>query len=118
MMPDTLTKLENVIQSNPYDVKQGPSLFYNEKGPNKGGAEGGEIYIDCQPVGESEDTIDVINNTGNYGTMNFSDWLKNPIVKLILGSLLFIIILFIVKYGLNLLKPIKRLSIMNGGKRN
>jgi carbonic anhydrase len=107
MMPDTLTKLQNIIQSNPYDIKIGPSLFYNEKGPNKGGAEGGEIYIDCQPVGSSEETIDVLNNTGNYGTMNFNDWLKNPIVKLILGSLLFIIILFIVKYGLNLLKPMK-----------
>ena len=107
IMPDTLTKLQNIIQSNPYDVKKGPSLFYNEKGPNKGGAEGGEIYIDCQPVGSSEETIDVLNNTGNYGTMNFNDWLKNPLVKLILGSLLFIIILYVIKYGLNLLKPMK-----------
>lgn len=107
IMPDTLTKLRNIIRSNPYDIKTGPSLFYNEKGPNKGTAEGGDIYIDCQPVGSSEETVEVLNGTGDYGSTDFNDWLKNPLVKLVLGSLLFIIILFVIKYVLNLLKPMK-----------
>jgi hypothetical protein len=36
-----------------------------------------------------------------------SYWLKNPLVKLLLVSLLFIIILYAVKYALNILKPTK-----------
>jgi carbonic anhydrase len=107
IMPETLTKLQSVILSNPYDIKTGPNLFYNEKGPSKG-AGGGEIYIDCQPVGSSDDSIEVVTDTGSspYPT-TFGDWLNNPVVKLLLGSLLFIVILYAVKYTLNILKPPK-----------
>jgi carbonic anhydrase len=105
MMPETLTKLQSIIESNPYDVKSGVSLFYNEKGPTRGGGDDGEIYIDCQPVGSSEEQTEIVTDMGSSMTM--SDWLKNPLVKLLLGSLLFIIILYIIKYSLNLLKPAK-----------
>jgi carbonic anhydrase len=105
MMPDTLTKLESIISSHPYDIKKGPNLFYNEKGPSRTGAGSGEIYIDCQPVGSSEETTQIVTNNGT--PISFKDWLKEPIVKLILGSLLFIIILYIIKYGLNLIQPSK-----------
>jgi hypothetical protein len=93
-------------------VKTGPNLFYNEKGPSMGSAGGGEIYIDCQPVGSSEDTTDIITDMGSspYPT-NISDWLKNPLIKLFLGSIIFIIILYIVKYLLNIIKPTKGGSI-------
>jgi len=113
MMPETLTKLQSIIESNPYDVKSGASLFYNEKGPTRGGGDDGEIYIDCQPVGSSEEQTEVVTDMG--GSMTMSDWLKNPLVKLLLGSLLFIIILYIIKYSLNLLKPAKGgiISIIN-----
>jgi len=106
MMPDTLTKLQSIINNNPYDIKTGPNLFYNEKGPGSGGAAGGEIYIDCQPVGSSEETTEIITDMGGT-TMSFGDWLNNPMVRLFLGSLLFIIILYIVKNALNMLKPAK-----------
>lgn len=105
IMPDTLTKLESIISSNPYDIKKGPNLFYNEKGPSQIGDGDGEIYIDCQPVGHSEETTQTVTNNNN--PISFKDWLKEPIVKLILGSLLFIVILFIIKYGLNLIQPSK-----------
>jgi carbonic anhydrase len=112
MIPETLKKLETIITSNSYNVKTGPNLFYNEKGPSMGGAGGGEIYIDCQPVGSSEDTTDIITDMGSspYPT-NISDWLKNPLIKLFLGSIIFIIILYIVKYLLNIIKPTKGGSI-------
>jgi hypothetical protein len=42
---------------------------------------------------------------------NISDWLKNPLIKLFLGSIIFIIILYIVKYLLNIIKPTKGGSI-------
>ena len=108
MMPETLTKLQTIIQSNPYDVKTGPNLFYNEKGPSQGGAGGGEIYIDCQPVGSSDESTEVVTDTGGYSyPSNISDWLNNPVVKLVLGSLLFIVILYLIKYALSALKPTK-----------
>lgn len=112
MMPETLTKLESIIQSNPYDIKTGPSLFYNEKGPGNGSA-GNDIYIDCQPVGESDETTDVVTDTGG---LSFSEWLDSPVVKLVLGSLLFIIILYGINNLLKLFKPIKGGSLETAHK--
>jgi carbonic anhydrase len=109
IMPETLSTLQSIIQSNPYDIKTGPNLFYNEKGVGKGGA-GNDIYIDCQPVGSSDENTEVITDMGGT-TMSFSEWLDNPIVKLVLGSVIFIIILFATKKLLNLFKPVKGGSI-------
>jgi len=107
MMPDTLTKLQTIILSNPYDVKSGPNLFYNEKGPSVGGA-GSEIYIDCQPVGSSDDSIEIVTDTGSSPyPETIKEWLNNPLVRLFLGSLLFIVILFVIKYLLDMIKPVK-----------
>ena len=105
IMPDTLTKLQSIISSNPYDIKTGPSLFFNPNGPTIQGADGGEIYIDCQPVDSSDETVDVVTDT--TGSLSIEDWLNNPGVKLILGSLLFIIILYIINNLLGYIKPIK-----------
>lgn len=109
MMPDTLKTLQSIIESNPYDIKTGPNLFYNEHGVGKGSA-GDDIYIDCQPVGSSEDTTEVITDMGG-ASMSFGEWLNNPLVKLILGSLLFILILFGINKALHLLKPVKGGSV-------
>lgn len=111
MMPETLKTLQSIIESNPYDIKQGPNLFYNEKGVGKGSA-GDDIYIDCQPVGSSEETTEVVTDMGGT-SMSFSEFLNNPLVKLILGSLLFIIILFVINKGLNLFNPKKGGSMAN-----
>jgi hypothetical protein len=81
-------------------------LFYNEKGPGKGSA-GNDIYIDCQPVGESDETTDVVTDTGGSSAISFGEWLDSPVVKLVLGSLLFIIILYGINNLLKLFKPIK-----------
>jgi carbonic anhydrase len=104
IMPDTLTKLQSIIQNNSYDIKTGPNLFYNEKGPNLGG--GGDIYIDCQPVGESEETTEIITD---MGSTSFKDFFNNPYFKFILFMLLFIIVL----YGLKLV-----LNMFRGGAQN
>jgi len=104
MMSDTLAKLKKIIENNPYDIKTGPSLFYNEKGPNQG-ATNDEIYIDCQPVGASEETTEIVTSSG-YDT-NVYDWFNNSFIKLLLGSLIFIVLLYIVKYALNMIKPAK-----------
>jgi carbonic anhydrase len=100
IMSDTLTKLKSIIQSNDYDIKTGPKLFYNEKGPNK--SSGGDIYIDCQPVGESEETTEIITDMGS--TNSFKDFLNNPYLKFILFGLLFVFILYGLKLLLNMFK--------------
>ena len=110
MMPDTLKKLQSIIKSNPYTIKKGPNLFYNEKGVGQGAA-GNDIYIDCQPVGSSDETTETVTDMGG-ATMSFSDWLSNPLVKLVLGSLLFIFILYVIKKFLTLFKPAKGGSIL------
>jgi carbonic anhydrase len=108
IMPDTLTKLQSIIMSNPYDVKTGPNLFFNDKGPSMGGGGAGEIYIDCQPVGSSDQSTEIIIDTGSSPySATVSDWLNNPAVRIFLGSLLFIIILYVVKYLIGMIKPVK-----------
>lgn len=107
MMPESLTKLESIIKGNSYNIKKGPNLFYNDKGPTVG-TNDGQIYIDCQPVGSSEDTTEIITNIGfSPYPKNIGDLLNNPFVKIILASLLFIVILYGTKYLLSMLKPTK-----------
>lgn len=105
IMPDSLATLQTIIESNPYDVKTGTALFFNETGPSS--TDSDEIYIDCQPVGSSEDNTDVIIDNGSGTTYSWKDWLNNPLVKLLLGSLLFIIILYVIKFLLNKIKSTK-----------
>lgn len=112
IMPETLTKLKSIIVNNPYNIKSGPNLFFNEKGPISGNGNG-EIYIDCQPVGSSVENTEII--MGNNTTTSFVDWLNNDVIKIIMGSLLFIVILYVVKYGLSMVKPVKGGEVLNGG---
>jgi hypothetical protein len=100
---DSLNKLYSLISQNPYDIKKGPNLFYNQKGPGSGGALGNEIYIDCQPVGASEETSQIVSDGSGY-TSSAIDFLNNPIVKIVLASSLFIILLYGVKYMLSVFK--------------
>jgi carbonic anhydrase len=121
MAPDTLKKMESIISTNPYDIKTGPKLFFNETGPRKGGT-GDEIYIDCQPVGESEETTDVVVEESD-GSIDIENLLDNPIVKILLGSLVFIVILYGIKYALGLFKTQKGgsvekvVEVIKGGSR-
>lgn len=105
--PDTLKSLQNVIKTNGYDIKKGPSLFYNEKGPTDGAGDG-EIYIDCQPVDSSEETVDVVIDSGP--AFSFKDWLKSPWVIGFFSAIVFIIILYVVYFMLNVLKENDRSS--------
>jgi carbonic anhydrase len=123
IMDETLKKLDTIIKSNVYDIKKGPNLFYNEKGPSIGGGGNGEIYIDCQPVGSSEDTKEIIIDMGSSPySMNMSDLFNNPYFKMFIVSFILIVILYGTKYLLKIIKPIKDEAIetitvgMKGGK--
>lgn len=75
---------------------QSMPLFINENGPSKGNADEG-IYIDCQPVGQSEETEDVVtNNNYDQSPVDLSDLLNSNWFKFIGISILMIIIILIV----------------------
>jgi len=95
IMSDTLTKLQSIIKSNPYDIKTGPSLFFNEKGPSSIGSGEGDIYIDCQPVGQSDETVNVTNSTSsiNYD-FSFEDLKNNDFFKFMISIIIFLIIIY------------------------
>jgi len=92
--PATLARLTNIISKNNYDIKQGPSLFYNEKGPGSGGAGGDEIYIDCQPVGSSNEQDTVVTDNGTATSFSPEDLFKSPFIQLIIAAIVFSIIIY------------------------
>lgn len=117
---DTLQTLQQVISKNAYDIKKGPQLFFNEKGPSRyGSSSSDEIYIDCQPVGASDETKAVVTEdytSNSNNTTSVNDLLNNPVVQIILGSILFIILLLIVWVVMGFVSPMKGGSSIVGSK--
>jgi len=99
---ETLDKLHSVIKTNVYDVKTGTSLFYNEKGPVSSERDG-QIYIDCQPVGQSEEEEIVVTDTGSSSfNVNTANIMNNTYFQMFLGSLIFVGIIYLIKVCLEL----------------
>jgi carbonic anhydrase len=112
---DSFSKMQSIISQNVYDIKQGPSLFYNEKGPGSG-AGSDQIYIDCQPVGQSDEQQTTITDTGTSTTFDINKIMDSPIFQAILGSLIFFILLFILYLILGTIKvPKGNSSFFSGG---
>ena len=68
----TLTKLSTITKGVPNIIPaNSTSLFYNPKGPNSSGSSSGtdDIYIDCQPINVSEETIQM--STENKLSMDY-----------------------------------------------
>lgn len=95
MSSDMRKKLQSIIKENNYTIKSDVPYFYNSKGANTISAD--DIYIDCQPVGESEETTEVINDTGYDVDSEYTwDSLKdNEAFKTLISVLIFIVIIFI-----------------------
>lgn len=122
MTSDTLDKLSNILTPHSYTVKSnnnnGPLLFYNAKGVGDGNGDVGSdnIYIDCQPVltGTDAEQIDVINDKTRYngggssGSSGSFDWANNTVVRIVVGSLGFICLLFFINYLLKMATPTKK----------
>jgi carbonic anhydrase len=82
----TLTTLRSII-SNYNITAYGGNLFYNKKGPNSSFSGEGDIYISCQPTGNSEENVDVVYDKPSTSV----DVLSSPIFKVLVGALIFII---------------------------
>ena len=103
---DTIAKLNSIIKGETFVLKAAwlGKIFYNPKGPNSGGSSSStdDIYIDCQPVNVSEETIQM--STENKLSMEYqmksdydakSTFIKiynNPWFQLLL--LIFVIVIF------------------------
>jgi len=106
---ESLKSLSTIIE--PYDPltsDQQPILYYNSTGPSL--ADGSsEIYIDCQPVSSSEETVDITNKKTDSTAFDWGSISSNSVGSQVLFSI-FIILLAIVflalmyygiKYGTN-----------------
>ena len=96
LLPQTAASLHKIIVPSNIVAKQ-PStitpLFINENGPSIVDADEG-IYIDCQPVGKSTETTDVVEPTYDPSPISSSDILNNPWFNFIgISILIFILIL-------------------------
>ena len=103
-----LNALQKVIQVNSYDIKPSPGLFYNQKGPSSG-ASSGEIYIDCQPVGESEEETIIVTDSGSYAdSMTKEELMQNKYFQMFLGCLIFLVIVYVIDLIIASYNPPKR----------
>ena len=96
LLPQTAASLHKIIVPSNIVAKQ-PStttpLFINENGPSNSDADEG-IYIDCQPVGKSSETTDVVEPTYDPSPVSASDIFSNPWFNFIgISILIFILIL-------------------------
>ena len=108
--------LIKIVKKNYYTVKEGVKFFYNSKGPNPASSDG--IYIDCQPVGQSEDTVNIVNDSSNKYSNDYSfDELKNnDIFKFLIAIIIFLIIIYFL-YGItSLVKSFSKSDILNISK--
>lgn len=92
----SLTKLTSIIAANAYDIKSGPALFYNSKGPGLGGGID-EIYIDCKPVNQSSEMTTTTTGSTQSKPIDFNSIINSPLFQILIGSLLFIFIIFVFK---------------------
>jgi len=105
--------LIKIIKENYYTVKEGNKFFYNSKGPNPASSD--DIYIDCQPVGKSEDTINVFNDSSNTTSNDYSfeNLKNNEIFKFLIAIIIFLIIIYFL-YGItSVVKMFLKSNILN-----
>jgi len=102
-----LTALQKVITTNNYDIKSSPGLFFNPKGPTSG-AGSGEIYIDCQPVGESDEEKIIVTDSGSSSeSMTTEELMQNKYFQMFLGCLIFLVIVYFVNLLVGSFNPPK-----------
>ena len=95
---DALTQMNKII-TNSQIVSKAPSdtvpLFINENGANNAKIDEG-IYIDCQPVGHSSETKEVVTNTGyDPSPISAKDIFRSPWFQIIASALGFLLIIIV-----------------------
>ena len=114
----TYNVLTKLITKQTYTIKKITNeaknqLAYNAKGPVTMGNDS-QIYIDCQPVGQSDESEIVVNTTGTTNPITAANTLNNPVVQFFLGSLIFIVFIMVIYKLLDVFK-VTRASTQFGG---
>ena len=106
-----LGALQKVIQENSYDIKPSPGLFFNAKGPsNRAGS--GQIYIDCQPVGESEEQDIIVTDSGSSGeSITVENIKENKYFIIFMSCIAFVVIMLLFKFGISAFKPAAKSAV-------
>lgn len=115
MMQDAFAILTSLIKSHAYQTVTAfdtkivkPALYINEQGPNISNDD--QIYIDCQPINKSEETIDVNNSKSSpvvkSFSINFNALKSNQFLQFILCFIIFIIIMYISYYSIEVVNKI------------
>lgn len=81
------------------DALSTPVLYYNSKGTAK--MVDDEIYIDCQPVNKSEETV-TLNDEVVREKTSFSKYKSNQFLQIFLCFVVFIIIMYISYYSIEI----------------
>lgn len=115
----TYKVLKDIITPQTYTIKTimdkaQNQLAYNAKGPVSMNSDS-QIYIDCQPVGQSDDSEIVVNSTGTTDPITAANTLNNPVVQFFLGSLIFIIFIMGIYKLLDAFKVTRAAAQAGGG---
>lgn len=118
-LPEIILKgLQKLISKNSYTIKTGPGLFFNQKGPTSGvGSD--QIYIDCQPVGQSEDEKIIVTDSGSsVGTITAENIMQNKYFQIFLGCIIFLALIVAIKFLVYSYKPVSDAvnTVKNTGK--
>lgn len=88
---------DSLIMSKSGKGKENINIFYNAKGPNSNNKED-DIYISCNPTGnsENEETVTFQTTQNETVNLNFSEITSSPYFVYVMYALVFIIILMII----------------------
>ena len=115
-----LATLQNIIQKNISTTKPGLNMLFLNKIGSKSlnEAHGDEIYIDCQPTGQSKDETLVVESSSTasqYQTepLSISSIINNPIFQFILGCLFLFIVIAIFVFITSIIQGKSMKEIIN-----
>jgi carbonic anhydrase len=115
-----LNKLREIIKNSGIVAKEpdnNTQLFVNERGSNSTNVNE-DIYIDCQPVSQSEDTKDVVVNTSyDPSPIDAKDIFNNTWFQVIAGSIGFFLLLCVLSALFSSFGK-KSSSVTNGGSNS
>ena len=97
----SLETLQTNIQFSYITASQGDGVFYNAKGTSSNGFNGeGQIFIQCQPAGQSDEEVVYKDSSGSASTTDYSKYVKNALLLLV-GIVVAIALVQAVKYAIN-----------------
>ena len=115
MSQESYDILEKIVSSNEYRPRNGAKVFYNKDGPNTGSADEDKIYIDCQPVGASNETTFVSKDNSEPFIINWESIKTNIFLQIIIAAFGFLIIFYAISLLLGYFNPNEQYIAQKGG---